>query len=358
MYLTDIRWWFGMKPKFVSEPAKKYSVAVLIPAYNEKNFIKNTIESIKQQTVPIEQILVVDDCSTDNTGNIARKNGAEVIRTPRNQGSKAMAQNYALSRMNADIFVTVDADTILAPDAIERLLPYFNNYDTAAVCGFVIPKLITTIWERGRFVEYVTYSSVWKGGQNHIGAIIVLSGCFTAFRTDAIKRAGGFSPSTIAEDMDLTWRLVDAGYKTYFESTALCYPIDPPTGAVFIRQIDRWYRGFLQNVAQHRFIKKKKIGILVSIYLLDALLSPIWFVFFWVLSGKLIFGIMYMLIMELGVITLGGMPKAIRLGMLAKFLTSIPSFLVIRTVNMFIFWRSIWREWIVGDRLTIWQKGH
>ncbi|MEK7123305.1 MAG: glycosyltransferase, partial [Patescibacteria group bacterium] len=71
MRLLDLRWWFGLKPKIVFASPKKYSISVIIPAYNEEKSIAATVESIKKQTVEIGKIIVVDDCSSDRTGEIA-----------------------------------------------------------------------------------------------------------------------------------------------------------------------------------------------------------------------------------------------------------------------------------------------
>src|SRR5262245_29322954 len=69
---------------------------VIVPAYNEAGSIADTIASIRAQTVPVAEILVADDCSTDDTAEIARRCGARVVRPPCNTGSKAGAQTFAL----------------------------------------------------------------------------------------------------------------------------------------------------------------------------------------------------------------------------------------------------------------------
>lgn len=202
--ITSLRWWLGLKPKF-PEKEMNLSVAVVIPAYNEERCIADTINSLKSQTAHIDEIVVVDDCSSDRTSEIARSMGVKVVRTPKNQGTKAMAQNYVLQKLKYDLIVTIDADTLLAPDAIERVLPYFNNEKTFAVCGFVVPQKIETTWERGRHVESVFGITIVKAGQNNTGLVMVASGCFTVFRYDVLKELGFFNERTMAEDMDLTW---------------------------------------------------------------------------------------------------------------------------------------------------------
>ncbi len=355
------RWWLGLKPEIACSPLKyDYTVSVVIPAYNEEKSIADTIRSIKNQTAKIDSIIVVDDFSSDRTGDIAVAEGAYVIRTPHNMGSKATAQNYALPIIQTDLFVTIDADTILDPKAIEKVLPYFNDPKTASVCGFVIPQKIETIWERGRFIEYLFSFSIIKSAQNNVGAVLVASGCFTIFKTDVVRELGGIKQRTIAEDMDLTWEMQFKSYKVYFEPEAICYPLDPPNLAIFTKQVYRWFSGFLQNISVHKKnLIKHKIGLFVFAYLFDALLIPILlFAFFVIVLDSFIYAVLANIIFELVVITIVGSFKAIRIGMFWKTLTSIFAYPIVHYVNMYVFWKALWNEWIIKKRLATWDKGH
>src|SRR5205814_5641358 len=122
----------------------------------------DTVRSIQAQGVTVREILVVDDCSTDNTGDLARACGATVLRPPFNTGSKAGAQNFALRSVRTEFAMAIDADTTLAPHAIEKLLAAFTDPKVAAACGFVIPRHVRSIWERGRFVEYLLAFTFYK----------------------------------------------------------------------------------------------------------------------------------------------------------------------------------------------------
>src|SRR2546430_6548927 len=129
-------------------------LTVIIPAYNEAEFVGDTIRSLLAQTVPPDQIILVDDGSTDNTGDVGRRAGVTVIRPPRNTGSKAGAQTFALPWVQTKLVMAVDADTTLEPTAVERLMQSFTDPGVGAACGFVLPRRIKTLWERGRFIEY------------------------------------------------------------------------------------------------------------------------------------------------------------------------------------------------------------
>ena len=95
-------------------------VTVIVPAYNEESTISQTLDSLKNQTCYAEQIIVVDDYSTDRTGHIAAQyDGVTVLRPPKNTGSKAGAQTFALPNVTSKYTIAIDADTSLEPDAIE-----------------------------------------------------------------------------------------------------------------------------------------------------------------------------------------------------------------------------------------------
>ena len=356
---TNWRWWLGLNPSFPTTTAPR-TVAVIIPAHNEEACIAETIKSVLAQTAAIEQVIVVDDASTDRTGEIASQfPEVELVRPTVNQGSKPRAQNYALKFVRADLFVTIDADTLLAPDAIEQLLPYFSDPKTGAVCGFVIPQRVNTLFERGRFIEYLFGCTLSKGAQNQVGAVVVASGCFAAYPTELVLGQGGFPPGTMAEDMDLTWRLAKKGYEVYFHDTAYCYPIDPPNLKIFVAQVDRWYRGVLQNLSTHSFRGRLRLGLFVYWYMFDALLTPLSLFFaVYAYTGDVALPLAVMLLHDLAIVAPPAFFKAASIGRFWQAVVSFPAFLVLRPINKFILWRAMWREWIKRDKLKHWVKGH
>ena len=115
-------------------------LTAIVPAYNEAETVAETVRSLREQTLAPARIIVVDDCSTDDTAAIAAEAGATVIRTPSNTGSKAGAQSFALGLVETELVMAVDADTTLAPDAVEELAAALDERDVAAACGFVLPR--------------------------------------------------------------------------------------------------------------------------------------------------------------------------------------------------------------------------
>ena len=90
------------------------NLTVMIPAYNEGPSITDTVRSIQHQTMPPTEIIVIDDCSTDNTAAIARNLGVTVMQPPVNTGSKAGAQMFALSHVKTELVMAIDGECVLA----------------------------------------------------------------------------------------------------------------------------------------------------------------------------------------------------------------------------------------------------
>ena len=122
------------------------SLTVLIPAYNEAQVIAHTLQSLKAQTRQPDQVLVVDDGSSDDTGRIAAELGAEVVRPAANTGSKARAINFGLDFVETEWMVTLDADTALAPDALQQIVDAAQEENASAACGTVLPQRVRTVW--------------------------------------------------------------------------------------------------------------------------------------------------------------------------------------------------------------------
>ena len=112
-----MRWFFGLR-KYKKEDSYIPWVTIVIPAYNEESTIGSTIDGILSQDYPLKKIIVVDDCSTDNTNAIATSKGVTVLKTLKNTGKKASAQRYGFEHVDTPIAIVVDADTILGPGSI------------------------------------------------------------------------------------------------------------------------------------------------------------------------------------------------------------------------------------------------
>lgn len=230
-------------------------ITVVIPAHNEAESIATTVETVLRQTVKPALVIVGNDCSSDDTGRLAREAGAYVLDLPR-QGVKGKVINEMLKHVKTPYMIVIDADVRLEPDAIEKLIVALADGETFCASGFIIPWKQETLWEKLRTVQYIVYMSVMKPGQALWCNPIVASGCFLAINTGILRELNGFSGESVAEDMEVTWRALARGYSVKFIPDAICYAFDPPTYVIFKRQVLRWYRGFWQ------ILKQTGLGIL------------------------------------------------------------------------------------------------
>ncbi len=338
-------------------------LTVIIPAYNEATSVSDTVRSVLQQTTPPARIIVVDDQSTDATGDLARMAGAEVICPLENTGSKAGAQNLALALVDTRYCMAIDADTTLAPDAVERLLaPLQDDPNIAAACGFVVPRHVSTMWERGRYVEYLLSFTFYKPTQDYYGKPLISSGCFSAYRTDRLLEAGGWSERTRAEDMDLTWTFYQAGHKVRFVPDAVCYPIEPHDFDFMSTQLKRWSHGFVQNVRLHwkGILPLSFLSTLVGVALFDAVVASLIYLIVLPLLVVILAAplLLVVYVIDVPAVLVPVLVVAWRRGEVGKALASLPSFFVLRTVNGFFMLEALWTEVVLRRPLLVYEKGH
>ena len=246
----------------------KPSVAVLIPAYNEEKVIERTIRAVLDSDYPDLHVIVIDDGSRDRTLEVAKKAFAEeeaagrvLILTKPNSG-KADALNFGLEHLrDEEIFVGIDADTVIAPRAISRLVPHFLNPKVAAVAGNAKVGNRVNLWTRWQALEYITSQNFERRALNTLGAVSVVPGAIGAWRTSAVREAGAYHTDTVAEDADLTMALLRRGYRVEYEDLALAYTEAPINANGLMRQRFRWSFGILQSVWKHRGVFARK-GVL------------------------------------------------------------------------------------------------
>jgi cellulose synthase/poly-beta-1,6-N-acetylglucosamine synthase-like glycosyltransferase/spore germination protein YaaH/peptidoglycan/xylan/chitin deacetylase (PgdA/CDA1 family) len=249
--------------------AYRPQVAVLIPAYNEEKVIERTIQGALDSDYPNLRVIVIDDGSKDRTLEIARRAFAaeeaagRVLILTKPNGGKAEALNFGLEHIgDAEIFVGIDADTIIAPDAIIRMVPHFLNPKVAAVAGNAKVGNRVNLWTRWQALEYITSQNFERRALNTMGAVSVVPGAIGAWRVTAVREAGGYHVDTVAEDADLTMALLRNGYRVEYEDLALAFTEAPTNANALMRQRFRWSFGILQAVFKHRgvFARKGALG--------------------------------------------------------------------------------------------------
>jgi biofilm PGA synthesis N-glycosyltransferase PgaC len=232
-------------------------ITLLVAAYNEEASIAETLDYALRSDYPGRfEILVVDDGSTDSTREIVRtysKRDERVKLMRADHGGKARALNKALKGVKSPLLATIDADTLLMPYSLRRLVArmWASPCDTVAVAGAVLVRNSrTNMLTRAQEWDYFLGIATVKRGQALLQGTLVAQGAFSVYDTIAMKLAGGW-PDRIGEDIVLTWRLLLAGGRTSFEPTAVAFTEVPESWRAFARQRRRWARGMIEGLRDH-----------------------------------------------------------------------------------------------------------
>ena len=256
------------KPRTQASSGYNPRVAVLIPAYNEETVIVRTIRSVLNSDYQNLHIIVIDDGSSDRTFEVARDAYTAEIAAGRVQvltkanGGKAAALNYALDRLEEEIYVGIDADTVIAADAISKLIPHFEDPRIGAMAGNAKVGNRVNLWTRWQALEYITSQNFERRALDLFHVVTVVPGAIGAWRTAPVKAAGGYPLNTVAEDADLTMNILEQGLRVDYEDRSLAFTEAPIDASGLMRQRFRWSFGTLQAIWKHRaaFLRNKAMG--------------------------------------------------------------------------------------------------
>ena len=277
-------------------------VTILIPCFNEEEWIQNTIKSCMNQDYPVDklEVIVIDDCSNDNSVQKIREiveelkkdgEGYQVeerlryILQPENKG-KREAISAGAEVAKHDLLVFVDSDSFLDPYAIRNLVQPFKDPKMGGVSGRTdVANTYTNALTKMQAVRYYIAFRVMKAAESVFDTVSCLSGPLSCYRKDIVLRYKDKwlnqrflgQKATFGDDRAMT-NFVLRKYRTTYQDTAICSTIVPNTYKIFLRQQIRWKRSWLrESMIAGSFMWRKEPFAAVTFYmgLLVPMLAPI-----------------------------------------------------------------------------------
>lgn len=237
-----------------AEASAHRPVSVLVPCFNERKVLRRTLDSILlSEGVDIVQVICIDDGSTDGTIEVMldskRRYGDKVTVLRQVNMGKAVALNHGLTAVETSLFVSIDADTQVMPDALVNLLEHFEDEEVAAVSGQMLvgnQKPYSRAVYAAQAREYEFANNIDRSAFSKMHRITVVPGAIGAFRTDAVTAVGGYPHDTLSEDAHLTFKLLMRRHKVVHEPSAVVLTEAPDTISGLFKQRVRWATGKTQ----------------------------------------------------------------------------------------------------------------
>ena len=238
-------------------------VSIIVPAFNEEVNAVSSLQSLLKADYPNFEIIFVDDGSKDSTYEKVQQafvNNTKIKVFTKPNGGKASALNFGIQHSTAEFVICIDADTKLKQDAVSKLMMHFNaginnrgqKGEVGAVAGNVKVGNEVNLLTRWQSIEYISSQNFDRKAFAYLNAITVVPGAIGAFRKKAIEDAGGFTTDTLAEDCDLSIRILRCGYIIENENKAIAMTEAPETLKMFFKQRFRWNFGVMQTFWKNR----------------------------------------------------------------------------------------------------------
>lgn len=277
-------------------------VTIVIPCFNEEQWIQRTILGCINQDYPIDklEVIIVDDCSNDQSFEKIKEiveelkikesrydieNRLHCVRQEQNAGKRhALAKGTLMAKHELVVFV--DSDSFLDPFAIRNVVQPFKDTRMGGVSGRTdVANTYTNALTKMQSVRYYIAFRIMKAAESYFDAVTCLSGPLSCYRKDLVlkymdawlnqKFLG--EKATFGDDRSMT-NFILRYNRTGYQDTAVCNTIVPNTHSIFLKQQMRWKRSWLrESLIAARFMWKKEPFMALSFYmgLLVPLLAPV-----------------------------------------------------------------------------------
>ncbi|WP_339820599.1 glycosyltransferase [Paenibacillus sp. FSL R7-0216] len=231
----------------------KQPVTVLIACHNEERGIRTTLAYLAAQEYsgPMK-VIVIDNNSSDQTAERAkaagRELGLDLLVIEEKTPGKNHALNTALTLVETELMITLDADTLLHNLAVKHIVSRMESAppDICAVAGAVLARNSRhNFWAKLQEWDYFLGIASIKRLQGMFQGTLVAQGAFSLYKTDAVRAVEGW-PDAIGEDIVLTWKFLARRWRVYFEPLAVAFTDVPESFRHLVRQRSRWARGMIE----------------------------------------------------------------------------------------------------------------
>jgi biofilm PGA synthesis N-glycosyltransferase PgaC len=247
-------------------------ISILVPCFNEGENASETIGAAAAVDYPDFEIIAINDGSRDNTAEVldrlvARVPRLRVVHLAAN-GGKATALNTGALLAKHELLACIDGDALLDPQALRWIARAMRRGDIGGLAGNPRIRNRTTLLGRLQVGEFASIIGLIRRAQTMYGRLFTVSGVICAFRKRALEDAGWWSPETITDDIDVTWRVQLAGWRVIYEPNAIVWILMPETLRGLWRQRLRWAQGGVQMMqAFFRPMIRGRMPTLVPTYL-------------------------------------------------------------------------------------------
>jgi poly-beta-1,6-N-acetyl-D-glucosamine synthase len=265
------------RPPLIEHPPP---ISILVPCYNEGDNAEETLATAAAADYPEFEVIAINDGSRDNTGEVLNRLAARipklrVVHLASNQG-KATALNVGALLAKYELLVCIDGDALLDPKALHWIAAAFRRGDVGGLGGNPRIRNRTSMLGKLQVGEFSAIIGLIRRAQTMYGRLFTVSGVICAFRKRALKDAGWWSPRTITDDIDITWRVQLAGWRVIYEPNAIVWILMPETLRGLWQQRLRWAEGGVQMMLEFfRPVFAGRVPSLLPTYV-NYLLSVIW----------------------------------------------------------------------------------
>ena len=308
------------------------TITLIIPMYNEEKVIKEKIENTSKLDYPKDKLKIIflDDHSTDDCNRISSeiiKQTSLDARVIENQGGKgkARALNWIFPSLESEITVISDADALLKEDSLSQLIKNFTDSDIGGATGKIIILSDKARASKSQEDSYRFFFDIWRLGESNIHSVSVCNGPLMGFRTDILKKIK-IDPDAYADDSDMLFKIIKAGYRVVYKPKAIVYERVPLSvkGRIIqkMKRINGLRRVYIKNLD---VLGKGCFGKIIYPYaLLTHIISPM---------VVLLLTILYPIIVIQNIAYIG----FLILFILPKFSETIRSFVITQLIMNFSF---------------------